>query len=139
MASGAIQPRHPFGLEREYGCPSPSIWAIESATFRRVKPSRIMHDTELFKSEILPEVPFLSTAEWIADGTKSIVNIRFWTSRSNIQEGRTDVKGRIGTLPEGYEWLAVVFRDQELDDFNSYSTLIECLRKYRFDKNATMS
>ncbi len=91
-----------------------TVEAIESATFRRVKPSRIMQDTELFKSEILPEVPFLSTAEWIADGTKSIVNTRFWTSRFNIQEGRTDVKGRIGTLPEGYEWLAIVFRDQEL-------------------------
>lgn len=115
-----------------------TVEAIESATFRRVKPSRIMQDTELFKSEILPEVPFLSTAEWIADGTKSIVNTKFWTSRSNIQEGRTDVKGRIGTLPEGYEWLAIVFRDQELDDFNSYSTLIECSGRFVFEAYARM-
>ena len=115
-----------------------TVEAIESATFRRVKPSRIMQDTELFKSEILPEVPFLSTAEWIADGTKSIVNTMFWTSRSNIQEGRTDVKGRIGTLPEGYEWLAIVFRDQELDDFNSYSTLIECSGRFVFEAYARM-
>ena len=115
-----------------------TVEAIESATFRRVKPSRIMQDTELFKSEILPEIPFLSTAEWTADGTKSIVNTRFWTSRSNIQEGRTDVKGRIGTLPEGYEWLAIVFRDQELDDFNSYSTLIECSGRFVFDAYARM-
>jgi len=115
-----------------------TVEAIESATFRRVKPSRIMQDTELFKSEILPEVPFLSTAEWIADGTKSIVNTMFWTSRSNIQEGRTDVKGRIGTLPEGHEWLAIVFRDQELDDFNSYSTLIECSGRFVFEAYARM-
>ena len=115
-----------------------TVEAIESATFRRVKPSRIMQDTELFKSEILPEVPFLSTAEWIADGTKSIVNTMFWTSRSNIQEGRTDVKGRIGTLPEGYEWLAIVFRDQELDDFNSYSALIECSGRFVFEAYARM-
>ena len=115
-----------------------TVEAIESATFRRVKPSRIMQDTELFKSEILPEVPFLSTAEWIADGTKSIVNTMFWTSRSNIQEGRTDVKGRIGTLPEGYEWLAIVFRDQELDDFNSYLTLIECSGRFVFEAYARM-
>lgn len=115
-----------------------TVEAIESATFRRVKPSRIMQDTELFKSEILPEVPFLSTAEWIADGTKSIVNTKFWTSRSNIQEGRTDVKGRIGTLPEGYEWLAIVFRDQELDDFNSYLTLIECSGRFVFEAYARM-
>lgn len=115
-----------------------TVEAIESATFRRVKPSRIMQDTELFKSEILPEVPFLSTAEWIADGTNSIVNTMFWTSRSNIQEGRTDVKGRIGTLPEGYEWLAIVFRDQELDDFNSYLTLIECSGRFVFEAYARM-
>ena len=115
-----------------------TVEAIESATFRRVKPSRIMQDTELFKSEILPEVSFLSTAEWIADGTKSIVNTMFWTSRSNIQEGRTDVKGRIGTLPEGYEWLAIVFRDQELDDFNSYLTLIECSGRFVFEAYARM-
>ena len=115
-----------------------TVEAIESATFRRVKPSRIVQDTELFKSEILPEIPFLATAEWIADDTKSIVNTRFWTSRSNIQEGRTDVKSRVGTLPEGYEWLAIVFRDQELDDFNSYSTLIECSGRFVFDAYARM-
>ena len=107
-----------------------AVEAIESATFRRVKPSRIAQDTEYFKSEILSDVSFLSTAEWIADGTKSIVNTRFWTSRSNVQEGRTDVKSRIGNLPEGYEWLAIVFRDQELDDFNSYSSLIECSGRF---------
>ena len=89
-----------------------TVEAIESVTFRRVKPSRIVQDTELFKSEILPMIPFLSTAEWIADGEKSIVNTKFWTSRVNVQEGRTDVKGRIGNLPEAYEWLAIVFRDQ---------------------------
>lgn len=115
-----------------------TVEAIESVTFRRVKPSRIVKDIELFKSEILPMVPFLSTAEWIADDTKSIVNTRFWTSRSNIQEGRTDVKGRIGTLPEGYEWLAIVFRDQELDDFNSYSTMIECSGRFVFEAYARM-
>ena len=115
-----------------------TVEAIESATFRRVKPSRIVKDIELFKNEILPMIPFLSTAEWIADGEKSIVNTRFWTSRTNIQEGRTDVKGRIGNLPEGYEWLAIVFRDQELDDFNSYSTLIECSGRFVFDAYARM-
>lgn len=116
-----------------------TVEAIESATFRRVQPSRIMQDTELFKNEILPVIPFLSTAEWIADGARSIVNTRFWTSRSNIQEGRTDVKSRVGNLPEGYEWLAIVFRDQELDDFNSYSTLIECSGRFVFDAYTRMS
>ena len=115
-----------------------TVEAIESATFRRVKPSRIVQDMELFKSEILPDIPFLSTAEWIADDTKSIVNTRFWTSRANVQEGRTDVKSRIGNLPEGYEWLAIVFRDQELDDFNSYSSLIECSGRFVFDAYARM-
>jgi len=115
-----------------------TVEAIESATFRRVKPSRIVQDTKLFKSEILPEIPFLSAAEWIADGAKSIVNTRFWTSRSNIPEGRTDVKGRVGAIPEGYEWLAIVFRDQELDDFDSYSTMIECSGRFVFDAYARM-
>ena len=115
-----------------------TVEAIESVTFRRVKPSRIVQDTDLFKSEILPMVPFLSAAEWIADGERSIVNTRFWTSRVNVQEGRTDVKGRIGNLPEGYEWLAIVFRDQELDDFNSYLTLIECSGRFVFDAYARM-
>ena len=115
-----------------------TVEAIESVTFRRVKPSRIVQDVKLFESEILPMIPFLSTAEWVADGEKSIVNTRFWTSRANVQEGRTDVKGRIGNLPEGYEWLAIVFRGQELDDFNSYSTLIECSGRFVFDAYARM-
>ena len=115
-----------------------TVEAIESVTFRRVKPLRIAQDVDLFKSEILPTVPFLATAEWIADGEKSIVNTRFWTSRANVQEGRTDVKGRIGNLPEGYEWLAIVFRDQELDDFNSYSALIECSGRFVFDAYVRM-
>lgn len=115
-----------------------TVEAIESATFRRVKPSRIMQDVTLFKSEVLPKIPFLADAEWVSDPIKSIVNTRFWTSRTNIQEGRTDVKSRIGNLPEGYEWLAIIFRNQELDDFNSYSTLIECSSRFVFDAYAKM-
>ena len=115
-----------------------TVEAIESATFRRVRPSRIMKDVALFKSEVLPKVPFLASAEWMADESKSIVNTRFWTSRTNILEGRTDVKSRVGNLPEGCEWLAIVFRDQELDDFNSYSSLIACSARFVFDAYARM-
>ena len=40
------------------------------------------------------------------------------------------VAERNGELPEGYEWLSVIFRDQKCDDVDSLEQLIECSGRF---------
>ena len=110
-----------------------TIEALESATFRRGEPGRIAQDSEMIKHEMLCAVSFLANAAWQIDETRTILNTSFWTDRSDVLEGRTHVRERYGELPEGCEWLAVVFRDQELTNMNAYSRILECSGNIVFD------
>lgn len=110
-----------------------TIEALESATFRRGGPGRIAQDRELITREVLDAVPFLAKADWQADENRTILNTSFWTDRSDVLDGQTDVRGRYGELPEGCEWLAVVFRDQELSNMNAYSRILQCSGNIVFD------
>jgi len=110
-----------------------TIEALESATFRRGEPRRISQDRELLSHELLSSVPFLAKAAWNIDETRTVLNTSFWTDRSHVLEGRTHVRERYGELPEGCEWLAVVFRDQELSNMNAYSRILECSGNIVFD------
>lgn len=110
-----------------------TIEALESATFRRGEPRRIAQDEEFIRRELLGSVAFLSKADWQVDETRTILNTSFWTDRSNVLEGRTHVRERYGELPEGCEWLAVVFRDQEPSNMNAYSRILECSGNIVFD------
>lgn len=101
-----------YALAVVTSCPY-TVRAMEESASRRAIPSRIVRDMELFKKEIFPDVPFLSAAEWVADGKVSVVNTRFWTSRSKLETGIADVECRLGEIPEGHEWFAAVFHDQE--------------------------
>ena len=110
-----------------------TIEALESATFRRGEPWRIAQDREMIDHELLDSVPFLAKAAWRVDETRTVLNTSFWTDRSDVLEGRTHVRERYGELPEGCEWLAVVFRDQEPSNMNAYSRILECSGSIVFD------
>lgn len=103
-----------------------TVEALESATFRRGRPERIARDADFLKAEVLSKVPFLTNAEWTVSDRVSYVNSKFFTDRTAIPRGESNVAGRYGELPPGCEWLAVTFRDQDLNDLESFSSLIDC-------------
>ena len=110
-----------------------TIEALESATFRRGEPRRISQDRQMLSHELLSSVSFLAKADWQVDEARTVLNTAFWTDRSDVLEGRTHVRERYGELPEGCEWLAVVFRDQEPLNLNAYSRILECSGDIVFD------
>ena len=110
-----------------------TIEALESATFRCGEPGRIAQDREMISHELLGSIPFLAKATWQVDETRTVLNTSFWTDRSDVLEGRTQVRARYGELPEGCEWLAAVFRDQEPSNMNAYSRILECSGNIVFD------
>lgn len=106
-----------------------TVEALESATFRRGRPERIARDADFLKAEVFSKVPFLTNAEWTVSDCVSYVNSRFFTDRTSIPRGESNVAGRYGELPSGCEWLSVTFRDQDLDYLESFSSLIDCSSK----------
>ena len=76
-----------------------TVEALESATFRRGRPERITRDADFLKAEVLSKVPFLTDAEWTVSDRASYVNSHFFTDRTNIPRGESNVAGRYGELP----------------------------------------
>ncbi len=101
-----------------------TVESLEAATFRRVKPTVICDNAAFVKNEVLADIGFLKTAEWSISPSESVVDSGFYTDRSNQSASTAAVASRLGELPEGCEWLAVVFREQPLDDFRAYRSLI---------------
>ena len=102
-----------------------TVESLESATFRRANASKIVECAEWFRTEVLKGVPFLANVEWKCNNSQSRVSSGFFTARGEVTESIRNVSTRLGTLEEGEEWLAVVFRDQEPDDFDSYQAVID--------------
>ena len=101
-----------------------TVESLESATFRRVKPQAIADCADFIRSEVLSGIGFLESAKWSVSASASIVDSGFYTDRSLQTESTDSVSARLGRLPEGSEWLAVVFREQPLDDVRAYRSLI---------------
>lgn len=101
-----------------------TIAALEAATFRRGNLARMVENADFIRREVFSQVPFLSKVEPEIDVRGSCVNSAFFTDRTTKQPGTDDAIARYGLLPEGYEWLAVVFRDQEPDDLDSLGLLV---------------
>ena len=101
-----------------------TVESLEAATFRRVN-ARTMSDNRAFiRDEVLSGIGFLESAHWAVSDSESVVDTGFYTDRS-LRSGTMDgVSARLGTLPEGAEWLAIVFREQPLDDLKAYRSLI---------------
>ena len=86
-----------------------TVKALERATARRVEPL-VLKDNEVFiRREILSGISFLAAAEWMVSATASVIDSGFYTDRSFPSEATMELSQRLGVLPEGTEWLAVVF------------------------------
>ena len=101
-----------------------TVESLEAATFRRVRPQAMLDNAEFIRREILAGIGFLEEARWTVAASESVVDSGFYTDRSAPAEAVFALSERLGALPEGAEWLAVVFREQPLDDFKAYRSLI---------------
>ena len=101
-----------------------TVESLEAATFRRVRPQTMLDNAEFIRREVLAGIGFLDEAHWNISASKSVVDTGFYTDRSAPAEAVFAMSERLGALPEGAEWLAVVFREQPLDDFKAYRSLI---------------
>ena len=86
-----------------------TIKALERATARRVEPQVMKVNEAFIRREILSGVGFLAGAEWMVSATASVIDSGFYTDRSFPSEATMELSKRLGVLPEGAEWLAVVF------------------------------
>ena len=102
-----------------------TVESLESATFRRANAVRISERAAWLRREVLSGIPFLAEVAWTCDGRQSRIASGFYTARGEPTDGVRRVADRLGSLEEGEEWLAVVFRDQEPDDFAAYQAVIE--------------
>ena len=89
-----------------------TVRALESATSRCVDLKMMMVHEALIRNEILADVDFLEMAQWRISSAESVVDSGFYTDRSSASKVTDVLSARLGTLPEGSEWLAFVFHDQ---------------------------
>ena len=102
-----------------------TVESLESATFRRVRPSLIVDRIDWVGDELLPAIDFLDRAALTVSPEDARIATCFYTDRKNVSPSASKVTRRLGALAEGEEWLAVVFRDQEPDDLSAYATMID--------------
>ena len=101
-----------------------TVESLEAATFRCISPQTMMANEAFVREEILSGIEFLKEAQWKVSASESVIDSGFYTDRSSTSEATAAMFERMGVLPEGAEWLAVVFREQPLDDFNAYRSII---------------
>lgn len=101
-----------------------TIEALQGATFRKASPSVMKESADWLRAEVLSGISFLSKADWRLSERESVVATSFFTDRTKASDSVAAVRARLGALAEGEEWLAVVFRHQELDDFSAYRNMI---------------
>jgi GNAT superfamily N-acetyltransferase len=107
-----------------------TVEALEAATFRRCNAGLISRRAAFVAREVLARVPFLASAPWCTDGSSSAVDSKFFTDRSAKPVARRRVERRLGRLAEGEEWLALTFRDQDLDLEDAYSQIVGCSGRF---------
>ena len=113
-----------------------TIEALEAATFRKADAAVIAAHANWLVGEVVAAVDFLKDAKLTLDGE----NCRAYTGFHVDHRGMKDasVSGRLGQLEEGEEWLAVVFREQPLDDFAAYRNMVEASSDFVFNAYARM-
>ena len=78
-------------------------------------PQTMMNNEAFIRRELLSGIGFLETAHYEIASTVSMVDSGFHTDRSSPSEAMAAMSEQLGSLPEGFKWLAIVFRDQPLD------------------------
>ena len=113
-----------------------TVEALEAATFRKADAAVIAANAEWLATDVLPTVDFLKSAILTIDGTNSRAATGFYVDHGGLKD--SSVCKRLGRLGEGEEWLAVVFREQVLDDFVAYRNMIEASSDFVFHAYARM-
>lgn len=96
-----------WGLATANPC---TVKTLESATYRRCKPSIIMQNLDAVRT-IGNDVQFIGADDYEVDSSQSCVNSRFFVDNSSY-DGISDVVNQLGELKPGYEWLAMTFQKQ---------------------------
>ena len=115
-----------------------TVESLEAATFRCVRPQAMKENETFVRGEVLSGIGFLETARWTLSAAESVIDTGFYTDRSTPSEATASVSTRLGALPEGAEWMAVIFREQSLDDFRAYRSLILSSSRFVADAYARM-
>lgn len=95
-----------------------AVRALEKATRRRCDPSRIAQDCKPLVAMASTQVPYVGeSTERVVDGSASRVNTGFFVDHSELpymldDVTRPETPWTLGTIPEGWEWLAFTFKDQ---------------------------
>lgn len=115
-----------------------TIESLEAATFRRACPEKMEKHQNFIREEILSGIGFLKNAEWRITNSESVIDSNFYTDRSQRPASASMMESRMGVLPEGSEWLAVVFRDQRLDDLSGYASMIAASSRFVIEAYSRM-
>ena len=111
-----------FSNDYAWGLITPNIYTVrtlESTTFRKCEP-RIINKNLDNISRIFKDIFFIKRSAIKVNNKSSLVNSKFFVERKlNTKEDYND-KWVLGELPDGYEWLAFTFREQNID-INKYS------------------
>ena len=110
-----------WGIVTSSSC---TIEALEGATFRRGVPARIAQDADFLRTELFSKIEFLKSAAWTLSDEVSYIDTQFFTDRTHVISGRSNVPARYGALPSGQEWLSVIFRDQSPTQLDSFAGVI---------------
>ena len=96
-----------------------AIRALEKATRRRATPIRIHKNAVKLKNVGIKNVPFInSRTVFDISNNRSLVDTQFFVDHSDTAQKITNVTRDgvpwlLGPLPEGWEWFAFTFKDQE--------------------------
>ena len=113
-----------------------TIEALEAATFRKTDASAVAAHSKWLVAELLPSVDFLKNAKLTLDANNSRAYTGFHVDHGGQKD--SSVIKRLGSLEEGEEWLAVVFREQPLDDFAVYRSMVEASSEFVFNAYSRM-
>ncbi len=95
-----------------------AVRALEKATRRRCDPKRTLQDYEPLLAMASTQIPYVRTnTECVVDEATSRINTEFFVDHTDLPYMLQDViKAEapwvLGEIPEGWEWLAFTFKDQ---------------------------
>jgi hypothetical protein len=95
-----------------------AVRALEKATRRRCDPVRIGKDQECLRACGRDNVPYINADTGVAtNGVGARINTAFYIDHTDLphmlaQAQRPETIWTLGSIPDGWEWLAFTFRDQ---------------------------
>lgn len=101
-----------------------AVRALERATRRRCSPKVMQAKKELIERMAIKYLPYVSEdTEMMIDGSQSKANTRFFVSHDDLEEKIDRVTSGgvpwiMGSLEEGWEWVAFTFSMQEPMEFS---------------------